>query len=363
MERFGSFASSAILGIVALLSPQSGQAAEWKVTAGAESDGLGRQAWAFLPNELWIHAGDSVTWTFASQEPHTVSFLTETTLRPTIPNDGLYFQPSGSSFDGSSNVNSGEMTLGQTYTVKFPAAGNYKLACLAHLYMNGAIHVLPASASLPHDQAFYDREAADQQDRLLSDVDRRGDDLDQAGDNDQAGSAAHRVIAGTGEIVAAGSGFQTAAAVRFFPPAMTVHVDQTVEFTNNDPMTVHSVTFGVDPGTLGLPERFPVPIVSSGVGVNQDLDPDGALQATVAFPTDNVHSGALWPLPADRAANRANAGLPATDPPILSQFPLPALVKDLNPRFRVTFTHTGTFNYYCVFHDNLGMLGQVIVLP
>ena len=45
------------------------------------------------------------------------------------------------------------------------------------------------------------------------------------------------------------------------------------------------------------------------------------------------------------------------------QWPLPAVVGDLNQRFRVTFTHPGVYSYRCVFHDDLGMLGQVIVLP
>jgi plastocyanin len=30
-------------------------------------------------------------------------------------------------------------------------------------------------------------------------------------------------------------------------------------------------------------------------------------------------------------------------------------------RFRVTFTKPGIFNYRCVLHDDLGMVGQVIV--
>ena len=32
-------------------------------------------------------------------------------------------------------------------------------------------------------------------------------------------------------------------------------------------------------------------------------------------------------------------------------------------RFRVTFTHPGIFNYIRALHDELGMVGQVIVLP
>ena len=40
------------------------QAKEWQATAGAESSNRGSQALAFLPNELWVHAGDSIRWTF-----------------------------------------------------------------------------------------------------------------------------------------------------------------------------------------------------------------------------------------------------------------------------------------------------------
>jgi hypothetical protein len=44
-------------------------------------------------------------------------------------------------------------------------------------------------------------------------------------------------------------------------------------------------------------------------------------------------------------------------------FILPHVVHDMNPRFRVTFTHAGTFAYYCALHEGLGMLGTVIVVP
>jgi plastocyanin len=35
---------------------------------GAQSRDGGKQALAFLPNELWVHAGDSITWTFDTDE-------------------------------------------------------------------------------------------------------------------------------------------------------------------------------------------------------------------------------------------------------------------------------------------------------
>jgi plastocyanin len=316
-----------MLAAAVLIAPQAAQAAKWNATAGAQSGDRGRQAWAFLPNELWIHAGDSIFWAVASDDTHTVSFLTASQLRPTMGQDNDVITPDGSSFDGSSYVNSGELTFGQTYTVKFPTAGNFKLSCLDHLYMNGSIHVLKPLEALPYDQAFYDHQATDERNHLLSEGEHRAD-------NEQH----DRVIAGIGEIVANGGGFQTGAAMRFFPDTITVHVGETVEWTNSDPMTGHTVTFGLNaPGQRG---------------VNANLDSDGARHAIVGLPTDNVSSGGLGALPADRAMS-----------PDLMQWPLPVTVKDVNQRFRVTFTHPGIYNYLCVFHDNLGMLGRVIVLP
>jgi plastocyanin len=358
MKPLNSMLSSTIircmLPLAGLIVPETVHGATWRATAGVERADLGMQGLAFLPNELWVHAGDGITWTLATDEIHTVSFLTSSQLRPVGPHRNDVITPDGSPFDGSSYVNSGDLAVGQTYTVKFPTAGNFKLVCLVHLYMNGTIHVLKPSEPLPHNQASYDRQATDESNQLLSGI-------QDPGDNEQNNSASHRVIGGTGEIVATGGGFQSASVMRFFPKTITAHVGQPLEWTNFDPQTPHTITFGfpVEP----TPPRFPVPIVSSGVGVNQTLDSDGALHATVGFPTDNVHSGFVFALPADRAVNGPNAGLLATDPPDLSQFPLPVVVKDVNQRFRVTFTHPGTFNYRCVLHDDLGMVGQVIVLP
>ena len=68
--------------IAVLIVPQTLQATQWHVTVGAQSKNKGHQALAFLPNEIWIHAGDSITWTFPVPEPHSVTFLTPGQVRP-----------------------------------------------------------------------------------------------------------------------------------------------------------------------------------------------------------------------------------------------------------------------------------------
>ena len=50
--------------LIAVLIPASALADTWQLQVGAESPDRGRQALAFLPNEIWIHAGDSIRWTF-----------------------------------------------------------------------------------------------------------------------------------------------------------------------------------------------------------------------------------------------------------------------------------------------------------
>jgi plastocyanin len=224
-------------------------------------------------------------------------------------------------------VNSGTLVSGQTYSVTFPTAGNFKLVCLVHPNMTGAVHVLDPSEPLPHDQAFYDEQTRREQAALLAD----GARLKGRGRATAEHSAGEEVTAGIGEVVATGGGSHTVSVMRFLPHKLVVRVGDTVEWTNLDPVTPHTVTFGDEPAN-------PVP-PSPGVTV----DADGARHATLASPTGSLHSGFLAAPPQDRT------GLP--------QPPLGVT------RFRVTFTAPGTFRYFCALHDELGMKGQVIVHP
>jgi plastocyanin len=336
MRPFASIRFSALalcmLALAFLIAPQGVQAATWEATAGAQSSDMGRQALAFLVNELWIHAGDSITWTFPTPEIHTVTFLRQNTqpqqVRPARPGAGggcPGTTADGSSFDGSTCVTSPELVNGQTYTVHFPSAGNFKLICLVHPSMTGTVHVLPLSQSLPFDQAFYDREASREQAELLSD----GARLQGLGTATAQQTSEDEVTAGIGEIVATGGGAQIVSVVRFLPGTTVVRVGDTVEWTNLDPETPHTVTFGVEPAN-------PVP-PSAGVGT----DSDGAEHAVLSSPGENLHSGFLVAAPQDRRG--------------LAQSPLAV------NRFRVTFTSPGTFDYFCALHDDLGMVARVIV--
>ena len=327
------------LALSILVIPQSVLAESWQAKVGAQSHDLGHQALAFLPNEIWIHAGDSITWTVETDEIHTVTFLISGQVRLPFQVGCPGVSPDGSSYDGSACVTTPPLAKGQTFTVSFPKAGNFKLVCQVHENMSGAVHVLDLSTKLPHDQDFYDDQAAAQRKELLSDKDGTGDN-DHDGDHDHdhrdshhGHSARNTVISGVGEITATPGGSQSVSIMRFMEPLKVIHAGETIEWDNTDPITPHTITFGVEP-VNPMPPSGNVPIT---------VDADGALHATINSNADNVHSGFIQSAPQERIG--------------LAQAPLG------KTRFRITFTHAGVYPYICALHDNLGMVGKVIVLP
>ncbi|HLK04369.1 MAG TPA: plastocyanin/azurin family copper-binding protein [Candidatus Acidoferrum sp.] len=303
--------------------------AQWRATVGAQSKSLGHQALAFLPNEIWIHAGDSVTWTSAVDEIHTVTFLKSGQVRlPFQVGCPGFSLAASASFDGSTCLTTPPLVKGQKFTVTFPTAGNFKLVCLVHENMTGVVHVLDFSQQLPHSQDFYDNQTVDQREALLSDDD--SDNEHEHHNSHNTLTDRNAVATGGGEIIATGGGSQTLSIMRFMDSAKVIHVGDTVEWTNLDPVTPHTITFGVEP-------QNPVP------PVNAILDSDGALHGTINSSTDSVHSGLIGAAPQDQLF------LPMT--------PLSVT------RFRVTFTHAGVFPYICALHDGLGMKGKITVLP
>ena len=98
--------------------------------------------------------------------------------------------------------------------------GNFKLVCLVHLRMTGAIHVLAPSATLPHDQNFYDQQADFARRELLSGV----SDPDRGDGREDVRSPTPEVTAGVSVIAVNGGGSETAAVMRFVGSTTVVHV-------------------------------------------------------------------------------------------------------------------------------------------
>lgn len=334
-------------GVLALPSVASAQQI-WQVQVGAESQNMGKQADAFLPNEIWIYAGDSIQFKFAPKyEIHTVTFIPTDTNRPgfqgppgvpvgcsvVLPGPPPAPDPTpkaDASYDGTGCVNSGPLnatTNGGTYTVTFPDPGNYKMVCLVHADMNGVVHVLPLTATLPYDQADYNRQARDEaRDLLHSPLNAQEERADFPPDEN--------VVLMTGKLSATAGGRQYVSEVRFVPGTIQIHAGETVEWINADPTEPHTVTFGKEP-LHGFNPTLPTMNVGTGL--------DGALEATVSSTGDFVNSGFLQAAPQD------HTGAPQTAPGIT--------------RIRITFPKAGVYPYHCALHDVDGMVGTVVVLP
>ncbi len=309
--------------LTALMVPVSIQAQTWQAAVGAQSVDKAKQVVAFLPNEIWIHAGDTVNWTVGADEIHTITFLTVGQVRLPFFVGCPGFSFGAASFDGSTCVSTPPMVSGQTFSVMFPLPGNFKLVCLVHPDMTGVVHVLGTSTPLPHEQSFYDKEASEQAQELLAELNQ--------GQTHHHAASPNAVVVGAGKTLANGGGHNTISLMRFVQPELVIHAGATVEWTNADPSMPHTITFGTEPQN---------PFPPSG---NVSPDTDGALHATINSTSDSAHSGFIVSAPQDQTS--------------LPQTPLGST------RFRVTFTNPGVYPYICALHDNLGMKGIIIVLP
>lgn len=377
-SRFG-WALAAV--VLLLLVPKAVPAAtNWTVGLGAQSGDASVQAMAFLPNEVWIDAGDSVTWSSHTGEAHTVSFLLQPEAAaipgtfpstavtrpsfnatgpapfgcagnnqggaaPTTP-AGIPMLTPGStsswSYVGTECVNSGPICVdnlqpdGQSddacplasYTVTFENPGNYKLVCLIHSDMTGVVHVAATGASYPHPQSFYDNEGVTQTSALLNSFPTAplvGPD---------------QVVMGSILSDTSAGGKQYAAYMRFYPQTITVNQGAAVVFENDGSSEPHTITIVPHGGN-----EPPPPVLVGATPDPNNSGVDGTVPNGVGCGVSGatcLNSGLIGP------ASQDQTGLPQTPTGVT--------------RAIVTFNTAGVYNYYCILHDDLGMLGEVIVL-
>ena len=301
----------------------------WQAAVGASSKDEAVQVNAFLPRDITVDAGDTLQWNLRSGEFHTVTFLSGGTPPPLIiaPGGVPQINPvaaapaGGNTYDGTGFVNSGLLAApGATFSLQFTKAGSYPFLCLIHAGMAGVVHVQDAGAAYPKTQAQYDNEALVGGNHLTA----SGRTLEARTLAGARSSGAGTAVVGTGVAVDAGS----LAVMRFLPGKLVIHAGQSVTWTNHDPETPHTITFGQEPGggdPLGA--FFP-----SGQGIDGQ-GPFGAGHATLTSPDETANSGFL------------GAG------------PL------FGTKFTATFSAPGTYHFICALHDTLGMKGTIVVLP
>ncbi|MDA8334772.1 MAG: S-layer homology domain-containing protein [Peptococcaceae bacterium] len=136
------------------------QGTPWRVRAGASSADQSLQGLGFYPDVITIDAGDSVTWTVQSGEPHMVDFLNGTA--PPSLSDPLVFSGNGTNGDNEGTFGQPDfspmLTYGQSYTLVFPLPGTYAYQCLMHPGMQGVVVVNPAGTPYPHGHSYYDQQ-------------------------------------------------------------------------------------------------------------------------------------------------------------------------------------------------------------
>jgi plastocyanin len=393
--------------LLALLAVPLSSFAQWQAKAGAQSPDClvggdadlklatgceARQAMAFIPNEIWIHQNDSITWTLATDEGHTVTFLNQpqpatlgvapypaaqkrqsnavgcTAYGSAITPDNSGYDPAGGV--GLPCVHSGTLPgYGETYTVSFPIQGNFKFTCLIHASMNGTVHVLDATAALPYTQNQYNNLARAQLGNITTNLTLP-----------QSSGGTPRVYT-VGKIVGTGGGWQYGSLFRFVDGEgnvlterrpLVVRVGQTVEFVNIDPAEPHTITFGCPTDDPDCPNH---PGVGALVSQNDNgatpsgVVADGARFATLNAPfhpaderdrsmgvNGEISSGLIIAGAQDRATGFAPlSGTPGTSVDL-------AQVSPSVTTFRVTFNARGKYRFLCELHDEIGMLGWIQVV-
>lgn len=303
--------TTASLGAVTSAVNAAAGPQNWTVRVGSQTSNMAIQGERFLPGDVTIDAGDSVTWKANGAEFHTVTFFDggapQSSVAPLNPTDPTQITPQGGATMGAGYFNSGLLTtlpdagplkpapVFTSYTLTFPDAGTFTYYCLVHgKMMRGIVHVQPAGTAYPASQADYNAEAA----LLASAIKADGAALIK------------KLTAASGpRTVFAGGDDGISMIMRFIHSKVVIHKGQKVTFLNTMSMGApHTVTFGKIPQGVAL--------------FNPSGDPTN-------YRGGNLHSGIITP----------------------------------TGKFVVTFNKVGTFPFVCALHHDMGMKGVVVVKP
>jgi plastocyanin len=291
-----------------LTPPKQTTPLTWVVQAGGSGQNEALQALQYYPATITINAGDSITWRYPAGEPHTVTFLGPKTAPPPPDDPNNPVPAGGNSYDGSTYTSSGFIAGGKTYRLTFPKAGTYTYYCLIHGEMIGKVIVQAAGSAYPTSV-----------DSVLNQI-----PTSEAADLNSASNALTQFPYSAGGThlaagIAPGLGtppLTNASVVRFLDgdklsdTSVTVTAGTTITWTNLDTNLPHTVTFPV--AGQALPEMPPFSPPSGG----------------------NTYDGSTL----------VNSG------PMFG-----------GQSFSLTLTKPGTYTYYCIFHDDEGMVGTVVV--
>ncbi|MCZ7357746.1 MAG: plastocyanin/azurin family copper-binding protein [Candidatus Methanoperedens sp.] len=308
-----------MLAFMLLSGSAAVQGKTWYVLAGGETPDMAIQGMGFYPGNITINEGDTINWTLGGHNLHTVSFLSG---GPTpIPGSPASLSPAGgSTYDGTGIVSSGLIFPGMSYSLTFTTAGNYSYQCLIHSGMAGAVMVQNAGSPYPFTQGQYNAKGRKE---LKEDLETGKMLVENLGLTSNPGPNGTTVWQASIDIPLPVDAKHKASYMRFTPRVLKIHTDDQVVWTQLDPMEIHTVTF-LAAGQKPL--EFVIPI-AGGFMINPDAAaPSGGSSYNG---TGNASSGVLPP----------------------------------GQNYTLKFTKPGTYSYLCLIHDEMKMVGKVLVMP
>ena len=300
-------------------SGQSAEAAEVTLHVRAGDGESGYQVNMFLPETVYVRAGDTLTWDWPTDEPHSVTFgqIAGDPNPPSNPGTAVI------DYDGTGFVNSGFVQpqggSAATFSMKFTKAGAYEYSCFLHPMMTGEVVVQAPGIGEQDNQASVDGRGAATFTSAMGAL------------KAAAGAQAAKPVAVTGS----GAGKKYTLAVssahdlaegdvdQFFPASLNIGVNDSIEFVSNV-HTPHDIVF---PGPADL-----------------NGPPPPGLETFDPFADSLNYSPGV----------KLDNSKPVISPMIGLDFPA-------GTKASFSFAKAGTYDYACILHVSLGMRGRINV--
>lgn len=404
--------------MAATSSSTTSTATSWSVDVGPMSkDGI--MAMSFFPNVITVDAGDSITFTGAG---HTVTFPGPDGKIPSATSPQAQMPAGTNTYDGSTLTSSGLLT-GKPYTLTFTKPGVYPYYCVLHPGMMGVVIVNPAGTAYPMTQAQYNAEAQQQEqadytagDKAVSTFSLKSKKNSNGTTTYYAQTDAPETQAYSFNLASSGSSKVTGSALIAFaqPPSKTnpnitynvsaklagltpgqTYTAMLCEGTSGSGVMVPNSKFGTitvnSDGSATVTGSVQASGLPQGIwyldiyDANQNVVADGLINSpSFAYErflpdTLHIHPGdtVVW---TQTGANEVHTVtfLPKgwSDIPNESMMPVPfggsiyAGTGFFNSGFMIpgatyqlTFIKSGDYQYRCLLHDVMGMLGTVDVTP
>jgi len=300
-------------------------AATWHVGVGGESADHALQAQAFLPTQITINEGDTITWTTGAEFVHTVTFVSGGQVPPVVTVEGgvvsqpaeTAFPSGGPNYDGTGLVNSGLLEgKDKTFSLKFTKAGSYDYLCLLHPGMAGKVTVQAAGSAYPKTHEQVDAEGNAELYAKLAEANQFLQSAQLSSKANANGTTNYTVVNGAGG--------NQATVLRFLPVNLTVKPGDSVTWLGSDPAEIHTVTF-YDPA--GKVPDFIVPQPQPS-GPPKLVLPHAAPEGDTEVDSNELYNSGVLPP---------------------------------NQPYTFTFPKPGVYSYVCVVHAPQGMFGTITV--